>query len=186
MWSVTHRSPVLVYLSLSLLFLSLSLSFFLWDKPNQQIWGEQEPNVKLPSAKEEIAGNDINSAEWMKEQQTPSKVGKRNQSCAETGCLRWTASPMSAWVRVPPCSAYLIHKTANIYHLVGFQCNSRFHKSPGKPSHFKGVIKPFLLLLGRVCARDVNVSAPAVIDASSCWIRVLFSRQWEHQWSAAM
>lgn len=51
---------------------------FLWDKPNQQIRGEQEPNVKLPSAKEEIVENDINSVEWMKQQQTPSKVGKRN------------------------------------------------------------------------------------------------------------
>lgn len=36
---------------------------FLWDKPNQQIRGEQEPNVKLPSAKEEIVENDINSVE---------------------------------------------------------------------------------------------------------------------------
>lgn len=33
---------------------------------NQQIWGEQEPNVRLPSAKEEITENDINSPEWIR------------------------------------------------------------------------------------------------------------------------
>lgn len=77
-------------------------------------------------------------------------------------------------------------QAASIYLPIGFQCASSFLKSSGKPSIGKGVIKACLPLLGWVRARDVNVSAPAVVDASSCWITVLFSHQWKHQWSAAV
>lgn len=92
MWSVTHKLDVRhsstcvseppslslpFFLSLGLS-VSLALSLSLWDEPNQQIWREQEPNAKLPSAKEEIAESDVNGPEWMKRRQTPSKVGKWN------------------------------------------------------------------------------------------------------------
>lgn len=43
---------------------------------NQQIWGEQEPNVKMPSAEEEIAENDINSPKQIRTQWTPLSRAK--------------------------------------------------------------------------------------------------------------
>lgn len=43
---------------------------------NQQISGEQEPNVKTPSAKEEIAENDINSPKQIRTQWTPLSRAK--------------------------------------------------------------------------------------------------------------
>lgn len=87
---------------------------------------------------------------------------------------------MSAWVLFPPFFVRLLNSlTASISLPIGFQCNSSSLKSPGRPSNSKGVITACLPLPGWVRARDVNVSAPAVVDASSCWITLLFSRQWK-------
>lgn len=77
--------------------------------------------------------------------------------------------------------SFLIPQAARIYLPNSFRCYSSLCISPGKgPPHIKRVIKAGLPLRGRSRARDVNVSAPAVIDASSCRITVLFFASVKH------
>lgn len=77
--------------------------------------------------------------------------------------------------------SFLIPQAASIYLPHSFRCCSTLCASPEKGApHIKRVIKAGLPLRGWSRARDVNVSAPAVIDASSCRITVLLFASVEH------
>lgn len=131
------------------------------------------PNRKLPPMTSTVQNEWRDSSHPLKSAEGVQAVQK--QALSQTLFHQW--APECTLHRV----SFLIPQAASIYLPNSFRCYSSWCISPEKgPPHIRRAIKAGLPLRGWSPARDGNVSAPAVIDASSCRITVLFLASVEH------
>lgn len=173
-WMRSTPLPVLASLSLFLSFTLCGTSqTHRFEGSRDQMLSCPLPNRKLPPMTSTVQNEWNGSSHPLKSAKGVNAVQK--QALYQTLFHRWALECMFHRV------SFLIPQAASIYPPNSLRCYYSLCVSPEKgPPHIKGVIKAGLPLRGWSPARDVNVSAPAVIDASSCRITVLFFASVEH------
>lgn len=173
--SETRRSiplPVLVSLSLLSFFFS-PIQTHRFEGSRNQMLSCPLPNRKLPPMTSTVQNEWNDSSHPLKSAEGVQAVQK--QALSQTLFHQWALECMFHRV------SFLIPQAASIYLPSSFRCYSSCCISPEKgPPHIRRAIKAGLPLRGWSPARDGTVSAPAVIDASSCRITVLFLASVEH------